>query len=173
MLLISLLLFSALGSSTPDTAGWLGVVIEELSPAMRVALGIEGGVLISRVIEGSPADQAGLHIGDVITDLDRIPVESGHQLQELVRSRPGRRVALTIRRRHEQMTVFVRLGIRRLSPRLPDRLPLEPDRFLRDLWHRFRADSDLALRTLDSLQRQLEELLRQLRELQRQLQERG
>jgi len=48
----------------------LGTVLQPLSPALAKQLGLEAkskGILINRVLEGSPADKAGLKPGDVLT----------------------------------------------------------------------------------------------------------
>lgn len=47
--------------------GWLGVEINELEPERAIELGIEGGIVLGPVVEGSPADLAGLREGDVVT----------------------------------------------------------------------------------------------------------
>ncbi|MEO0009247.1 MAG: PDZ domain-containing protein [candidate division WOR-3 bacterium] len=168
-----LLLISIAWAFQQDTApGWLGVVIEELSPAMRVVLGIDHGVLVSQVIEDSPADRAGLRMGDVILALDRIPIDNTLQLQELIRPRAGEQVAITCLRRQRKMTLPVHLGTRVCRPQPPELLPRELQRALRGIWHRLWTDRDLYQETLDSLRLQLEELMRQLQKLQRQLDER-
>lgn len=57
------------------------------------------GIIIKEVIDNSPADEAGLHDGDVITALDGEPVESGDELVMAIRSRqPGEVVTLTVSR---------------------------------------------------------------------------
>lgn len=156
-----------------DTApGWLGVVIEELSPAMRVALGIDHGVLISQVIEDSPADRAGLRMGDVIIALNHIPIDNTLQLQNLIRPRAGEQVVISCLRRYRKMTLVVRLGTRVRRPQPPQLLPREFQRTLRGIWHRLWSDRDLYQQTLDSLRVQLEELMRQLQKLQDQLDDR-
>ncbi len=49
--------------------GWLGVTMDPLDPDDAIALGVEGGVLVSGVLDGSPAEQAGVRAGDVIVAL--------------------------------------------------------------------------------------------------------
>jgi S1-C subfamily serine protease len=57
------------------------------------------GIIIKEVIDNSPADEAGLHDGDVITALDGEPVESRDELVMAIRSRqPGEVVTLTVSR---------------------------------------------------------------------------
>jgi membrane-associated protease RseP (regulator of RpoE activity) len=52
-------------ASKGERSASLGVFFQELTPALQQAFG-EGGVLMSDVVEGGPADQAGLQAGDVL-----------------------------------------------------------------------------------------------------------
>jgi len=61
-------------------AGWLGVMFEPLGRKLAEHLGISpgGGVVLSRVVPGSPAEAAGLQALDILVEMDgdRIDVES-------------------------------------------------------------------------------------------------
>ena len=46
--------------------GWLGIQMGRLDPETAIDLGIDGGVVLERVIEGGPADHAGLESGDIV-----------------------------------------------------------------------------------------------------------
>ena len=74
--------------SRSDRLEDLGMAIEELSPEVAKQLGIEGveGVLISEVRAGSPAQRQGLEPGNVITHVNRQPVNSKNKLMELIKS---------------------------------------------------------------------------------------
>lgn len=52
--------------------GYLGVNLTELTPELREHFGVneEAGVLVSKVEEGSPAEKAGIKVGDIITSVD-------------------------------------------------------------------------------------------------------
>ena len=52
--------------------GWLGVSIQPITPDLAKELGVkdEKGALIADIMEGGPADKAGLKRGDVIIELD-------------------------------------------------------------------------------------------------------
>lgn len=85
--------------STSDGPGWLGIRMEEITSAKAKELNLpaERGVLITAVVEDSPAAKAGLKAGDVITDFDGQRIEGTLTLQRLVREVPsGRKIGLSI-----------------------------------------------------------------------------
>jgi serine protease Do len=55
-----------------------------LPPRLARALGRTGGVEIVQVVEGSPADRAGLRPEDLIVELDGTPIEGMNELQRVV-----------------------------------------------------------------------------------------
>src|SRR5207247_11082081 len=54
------------------TRGWLGVQIQQLTPELAREFGVKDaqGVLVSDIVPDSPAAKAGIHRGDVLTELD-------------------------------------------------------------------------------------------------------
>jgi len=89
------------------TRGWLGVTIQALTPelAKQFDLKEEKGVLLGDVIEGSPAEKAGLQRGDVITEFEGKKVEEPNQLRNMVANTPlGREVNITIIRENRAET---------------------------------------------------------------------
>ena len=65
------------------TRGYLGVNIQEVTPAIAKAIGLDGprGAMVSDVTPNSPAQRAGLQSGDVITALNGKPVEDRNHLR--------------------------------------------------------------------------------------------
>ncbi|MEM7053568.1 MAG: Do family serine endopeptidase [Pseudomonadota bacterium] len=65
--------------------GDLGVRVQDLTQELREALDLEGvsGALVTRVLEGSAADEAGLRSGDVITALDQRNIENSQSLRNI------------------------------------------------------------------------------------------
>jgi serine protease Do len=55
-----------------------------LPPRARVATGCERGVEVVEVVTGSPADLAGIRVGDVIYQLDGAAIESAADLQRMM-----------------------------------------------------------------------------------------
>jgi serine protease Do len=68
-------------------ATWLGLWLQELTPALREAMGSEQatGVLVSNVFDGAPAAAAGIQRGDIVTSLDSAPVHSRREFYEIAR----------------------------------------------------------------------------------------
>jgi len=66
--------------------GWLGVSIQDMSPELASQFGVAEpkGVLVSDVLDGSPAKRAGLERGDVIVEFDGKTVENPTQLRNAV-----------------------------------------------------------------------------------------
>ena len=50
------------------TRGWLGVAIQRVTPAIAESMGLDKskGALVSQVVEGGPADRAGVKVGDIV-----------------------------------------------------------------------------------------------------------
>ncbi len=95
--------------------GWLGVSIQDVDPDLAEALGLEEpkGALVASVMEGDPADRAGIREGDVIVAVNEETVESARDLtREIGRIQPGEEVVLSLRRNGELMEVKVEVGSR-------------------------------------------------------------
>jgi len=91
-------------SSSGSGQAWLGVVFDERYRRAAV---------IARVIEGSPAERAGIRPGDVVTVFDKTPVESSTHLRQLVdQEQPGDDVDVEIRRERQSRSLDVTLGER-------------------------------------------------------------
>src|SRR5262245_61879764 len=66
--------------------GWLGARVETVTKEEADTLGWEGprGAKVTDLIAGSPAATGGLELGDVITTLDGVEVETGGRLIDAV-----------------------------------------------------------------------------------------
>ena len=96
-----------------------------------VQLPDSGGIEVTHVNSGSPAEAAGLKVGDVIKQFNGQPVTSNEQLSALVRQTlPGRQVRLEIQREGATQTLTARIGtiantsqaggVPQPAPRMPD-----------------------------------------------------
>lgn len=100
--------------------GRLGVQVNDLTPQLADYFGASsGGVLVTAVTEDSPAAQAGLKAGDVITSIDGEPVRTSEALVDELRDRDGQ-VTVGILRDKRDTTVAVTLE----PPRTPRSRPV-------------------------------------------------
>jgi C-terminal processing protease CtpA/Prc len=92
-------------------AAWLGVMTQTLTDELKESMEIEGrGVLVARVVDGSPADHAGIQRGDVIASVNSRGVTSPEELSRIVRAgRVGQEVSIEIVRDGRSRTVSATL----------------------------------------------------------------
>jgi len=117
-----------LQSSGRVTRAWLGVYVQALDATMAKTLGMDAarGALVQQVVEGSPAEDAGLKQLDVIVEFDGHDVDNSRKLPILVSTqRPNEKKKLKVLRDGKMKTITVKLG------ELPDEVtavgPLEPE----------------------------------------------
>ncbi len=97
--------------------GWLGVRIQDLTPDMAEALGLDRpeGAMVTDVMEG-PSREAGVQTGDVILRFDGGVVRDTRQLVRRVGDAGvGRDVEVVVFRDNEELTLTVTLGQRELA----------------------------------------------------------
>ncbi len=95
------------------TRGWLGVLIQPLTPDLARQFGVKAGegVVVGDVLEGGPAEKAGLTTGDVIQAVGGKPVTDVRGLQRVVAAlRPGTQVAVTVNRKGKDVTLNATVG---------------------------------------------------------------
>ncbi|MCX7857411.1 MAG: DegQ family serine endoprotease [Deltaproteobacteria bacterium] len=93
--------------------GWLGVMIQRVTPEIAKNFGLKEaeGALVSDVVEGSPADQAGIKTGDIIIEYDGKPIKDVDTLPKLVASTEvGKKVKLKIIREGKTIEREVTIG---------------------------------------------------------------
>jgi len=76
--------------------GSIGIMFDAVeNPAIARVYGSGSGVTVSSVVAGSPADQAGLKVGDTITTVDGRKVSKGSELvADIAARKPGSKVNL-------------------------------------------------------------------------------
>ncbi|HET7832810.1 MAG TPA: DegQ family serine endoprotease [Gallionella sp.] len=95
------------------TRGWLGVTIQSVTPETAKSFRLErtGGALIASVEKDSPADRAGLQIGDIILKFDGRELGSADDLTRAVaETAPGSSVKFQVWRNGSNKEIIVRLG---------------------------------------------------------------
>ncbi len=93
--------------------GWLGVVIQDLTPELAAGFGVapSSGVLVSEVIKGAPAEAAGIKAGDIIVQFDGAPMKEVTELQKRVAGvPPGRATPVMVVRDGKRTPLTVTLS---------------------------------------------------------------
>ncbi|MGA2851512.1 MAG: PDZ domain-containing protein [Terracidiphilus sp.] len=118
-----------LHSSTSQ--GYLGVDLADVDQEKAQALKLKEvrGAIITLIDHDAPAGQIGLHVNDVVIQLNGQDVEGAEQLHRMLREIPaGRKVSLEISRDGNIQTLAVQLVDRRVMER--------------DIWNRLNKNED-------------------------------
>ena len=87
----------------------LGVQLVETTPELREHLGggADDGVLVSKVLAGTPAARAGIAVGDLIVSVDGDPVASVDELREALDDKEGKSFPVRLIRDHRPVSLEV------------------------------------------------------------------
>jgi serine protease Do len=106
------------------TRGSIGVEFAaQPVPAIARVYGVQSGVTISNVVPGSPADSAGLKVGDTITAVDGKEVKNGDELvADIAARKPGSKAKLSFVRngKKDETTVTIADRSKLFAARLGD-----------------------------------------------------
>jgi serine protease Do len=130
------------------TRGYLGVLIQKVTPEIAESLGMEKGygALVANVSKEGPADKAGVKVGDVITEFDGKEVKDSGDLPIIVaRTTVDKKVRMKVLRDKKEIVLSVAVGelkdeevvaavpekgelgltVQRLTPQIAESLGLE------------------------------------------------
>lgn len=94
------------------TRGWLGVLIQEVTPELAQSFGLDKphGALIGQVMADGPAQGAGIKAGDIIIAFNGQPVRHSSDLPLMVgRTRPGTSVPISVIRDGKEQTLTLQI----------------------------------------------------------------
>jgi len=95
------------------TRGFLGVLIQKVTPEIAESLGMDkgNGALVANVTKDGPADKAGVKVGDVIIEFDGKEVKDSSDLPIIVARTPvDRRARMKVLRDKKEITLTVSVG---------------------------------------------------------------
>ena len=125
---IALDVVDALMKTGKVVRGWMGIAIQEITPALAKSFKLpdqrKNGVLISDVNEDGPSHAAGLKRGDVIVGFDGKDVKNVSQLRNMVaRTIVGRSANVKVLREGKEQVVAVKIAERPTDEMLAKREP--------------------------------------------------
>lgn len=101
------------------TRGWVGIEAQDVTPELAESFKLKQttGSLIAGIVNGGPADRAGLKPGDILLEIDGHQVLDSSSMLNLISGlKPNARVALKILRNQRQLEILVVIG-KRPKPR--------------------------------------------------------
>lgn len=104
--------------------GYLGVTLQNITKELSEQMNFKGehGVFIRAIVPNSPAHQAGLLPGDIITKVNNTPVKDNKTATQIISGLlpgPGKNYTLDIVRKGEPMIFAIALGERKSATFIP------------------------------------------------------
>ena len=95
--------------------GWMGVEVQDLTPELATTYQLNNtqGALISGILQNGPADQAGIHPGDILLRVDNQAVtDSAVLLNQIAALQPGKITKITLLRKGKTSVTMVKVARR-------------------------------------------------------------
>jgi serine protease Do len=95
------------------TRGYIGVTVQDITPAFAEQFNLDKteGALVAEIASDGPSEEAGLKIGDVITEFNKKPVKDGRTLKLTVANvAPGQTVPLVVARDGKSEALELKVG---------------------------------------------------------------
>ncbi len=96
------------------TRGWIGVEPQDVTPAIAESFGLEQkGTIVAGVLQGGPADRAGIKPGDVLLDVNGQEItDTTRLLNVIAQIKPGTDAKIHLKRKNKELDVNVTIGKR-------------------------------------------------------------
>ena len=101
------------------TRGWIGVEPQDVTPAIAESFGLEEkGTIVAGVLQGGPADKAGIKPGDVLLDVNGETItDTTRLLNVIAQIKPGTDAKIHLKRKNKDMDLVVTIGKRPPPPK--------------------------------------------------------
>lgn len=123
--MVRVVLSSARGGAKSVSRPWFGASLQAMTPEIAESLGLKRptGALVAGVASESPAEKAGVRVGDIVTAVDGRPVDDVEGFQYRFATRPlGGEAEVTLARDGKERTTRVALAAAPETPARDTRL---------------------------------------------------
>ena len=163
-----------------EKAGFLGVQIQDLSEQLSDYFKVKdgNGVLVSEVVDDSPAKKAGLKAGDIIVKIDEEDIEDASDLTITIRGyEPETKVSVSVIRNGKKKKLEAILGeteqdyfykygdLGELGEKHKMLLKMHPKSLEDFEFHGFPFDQEQFKEQMEEMQKQLQEMKKDLKKL--------
>ena len=104
------------------TRGWIGVEPQDVTPEIAESFGLQqkSGAIVAGVLQGGPADKAGIKPGDILVDVNGQPItDTTRLLNVIAQIKPGTDAKVHLVRKNKDLDVDVMIGKRPPPPKQP------------------------------------------------------
>ncbi|MEK6292979.1 MAG: Do family serine endopeptidase [Paraburkholderia tropica] len=104
------------------TRGWIGVEPQDLTPEIAESFGIneKAGAIVAGVLQGGPADKAGIKPGDILLSVNGEAItDTTRLLNVIAQIKPGTDAKVHLVRKNKDMDLDVMIGKRPPPPKQP------------------------------------------------------
>ncbi|TDG04635.1 Do family serine endopeptidase [Paraburkholderia guartelaensis] len=104
------------------TRGWIGVEPQDVTPEIADSFGLKekSGAIVAGVLQGGPADKAGIKPGDVLTSVNGEAItDTTRLLNVIAQIKPGTDAKIHLVRKNRDMDLDVLIGKRPPPPKQP------------------------------------------------------
>ncbi|QGZ55704.1 Do family serine endopeptidase [Paraburkholderia acidiphila] len=104
------------------TRGWIGVEPQDVTPEIADSFGLKekSGAIVAGVLQGGPADKAGIKPGDVLTSVNGEAItDTTRLLNVIAQIKPGTDAKIHLVRKNKDMDLDVLIGKRPPPPKQP------------------------------------------------------
>jgi len=122
--MVKVVVAAAKGGVAQVRRPWPGATLQSVSREIAESIGLDrpAGALVTDLVEGGPAAQAGLRRGDVITAVDGLEIDDPEALTYRIGTKPvGTTTSLTVLRKGSKANVTMQLIA---APEMPPREPV-------------------------------------------------
>ncbi|SDD85564.1 Do family serine endopeptidase [Paraburkholderia lycopersici] len=112
------------------TRGWIGVEPQDVTPEIADSFGLreKSGAIVAGVLQGGPADKAGIKPGDVLTSVNGEAItDTTRLLNVIAQIKPGTDAKVHLVRKNKDMDLDVLIGKRPPPPKQPEQEDGEGD----------------------------------------------
>jgi serine protease DegQ len=102
------------------TRGWIGVEPQDVTPEIAESFGLQqkSGAIVAGVLQGGPADKAGIKPGDILVSInDDTITDTTRLLNVVAQIKPGTSVKIHLVRKSKELDLDVVIGKRPMQPK--------------------------------------------------------
>jgi serine protease DegQ len=112
------------------TRGWIGVEPQDVTPEIAESFGLnqKSGAIVAGVLQGGPADKAGIKPGDILLSVNGEEItDTTRLLNVIAQIKPGTSAKVHLVRKNKDMDLDVLIGKRPPPPKQPEQEDGEDD----------------------------------------------